>query len=301
MSIWLNIMILMIFSFTLSAFDTYTEAFSAGRKAEQQKQFAEAVACYRKAEALAGNPNERYNSVFRRAEAFQQDRKWDDARRTLQEISKISGMNSHQLGTALIYVGHYFYWEGNLNEAGKVFEEISKNKKVHLSSRVDALINLGNILGQQKNLNRAVVIYEKAASTTDIQPYLQATAYLRMASVYKKSGEYDKAHKALESAENISNLPSTSLSAVIIQRGELYYTEKKYYEAIEEFNRIFVMDAPLRYHLDIVDWHLGNIYYHGLKDMDKAKIHYLRARKSPVNWIRKNASEYLNNRIHINQ
>lgn len=293
MSFRLNIMILMVFTFSLSAFDTYMDAFSAGRKAEQQKRFTEAIDCYRKAEALAGNHHQKYDSIFRRAEVLRQEEKWEEARRVLREILQINGITPLQRDVALAYVGHYFSWEGKPDEALKIFKEVAENKKVHVNNRIDALINLGNILDQQKKYGEAVAVYEKAASFANIPPHLQAAAYLRMASTYRKSNEYVQAHKMLDKAENIPNLPPASLSAVIMQRGELYYAEKRYDEAIEEFNRIFIMDAPLRYHLDIVDWHLGNACYHGLKDMDQAKIHYLRAQKSPVNWCRNGAADML--------
>jgi tetratricopeptide (TPR) repeat protein len=293
MYIRLNIALLMIFTFTLPAFDTYTEAFSAGRSAEQQKRFAEAVNCYRKAEALAGNHYEKYDSVFRRAETFRKEKKWDEARKALQEILQINGLTPNQRGTALIYSGHYFHWEGKPDEALKIFGAVAENRKVHVNNRIDALINRGNILEQQKKYNEAVAAYEKAISIAGIPPHLQAAAYLRMASTCKKSNEYSQAYKMLEKAENIPDIPPASLSAVIIQRGELYYTEKKYREAMDEFNKIFIMDAPQRYHLDIVDWHLGNTCYHGLKDLDKAQFHYLRARKSPVTWCRNGAADML--------
>lgn len=293
MSVRLNILILMIVTFTLPAFDTYPDAFFAGRKAEQQKRFADAADCYRKAEALAGSPHEKYNALLRRAEALRQDKKWDEARGTLQEISQINGISPYQRGSALAQIGHYFFWEGKLDEAAESFANISEDRNVHPDNRIGALIDRGNILTRQEKYGEAAAEYRKVIAVPGILPYFQATAYLRLASVYKTSGEYAEACRALDSAEKIPDLPPASLSAVIMQRGELYYAEKKYREAIDEFNRIFILDAPSRYHLDAVDWHLGNVYFYGLKDMDQAKFHYLRARKSPVNWISKNAREKL--------
>jgi tetratricopeptide (TPR) repeat protein len=146
--------------------------------------------------------------------------------------------------------------QGDLKGAAQAFKKITEIDP----TIVDGWVNLGRAAVQEGDMDRARVVLEKALA---LQPKL-ARANFFDAKVLRNDGKYDEAASRLKLV--LEQYPRDRV--VRNELGRIYFLERKYKDAIAEFNdtlRIDPEDLQANYNLMLC--------YQGLGDEAKAELH----------------------------
>ena len=231
-------------AFTLGAYDNYREAFQAARKAQQNRNYDEAVKCGEEAASLAKNPSQICSALHFTADTLcWQKKDLEGALKKMDEILQNEKMSEDQKVHALCKKGVYCRWKARPEEAASYFERAMKMKSSK-NQRHNLLNNYSEFLISRKNYSQAKTLLEEASSIekpSDANLVVTKMHFAKLASAEKN---FEEAIKYYREALAYPKIPKWMIPNVYREMvTKCYIPQKKFQGAVKVIEEVEKDDA----------------------------------------------------------
>ena len=216
----------------VEAFESYSEAWKAGKKLYDTRKYTEAAPVLEQAAELAKKPGDKVAATMCVGYCLYNSRQYDKALPVFEKALAMEGVSKGYQGIAWRYVG---YVQTRKKAYEKALEAYRKSEQTAPGSKnkCRALHGVAETYVALKQPEKAVETYEKAAALPKLHPAYQSTALRCLGSLYASRKQYDKAREAFERATAVPKAgPRYTVHAWIAQ-ADLEIALKQYGKARE--------------------------------------------------------------------
>ena len=196
--------------------------------------------------ASTKTPAEKYNALLPGAKALSAKRKFGEAKKAFENILKIEGLSDKQKNYVFSQFLNSVYrdkkYQDVLTIANQTLTDGKATPKMKTFSAYLAS-NSANIIKKYEDMEK----FGKTLSKLNSKGTWHGRGYLYQGQALKGQKKYDKA-LALLTRENISHMHPNDQGVAYLERGHMFYAQKKYPEAIVEYSKVYELPKGLSSH-----------------------------------------------------
>jgi len=238
--------VMMFAAVTLTAAETYKEAWEKGLKEYKFKKYKESLATLSEAVKLAKSPTEKYNSMRYQGYSLKNMRKNAEAAKVFEDLMKVEKLSAAQKNHAFSQYLLNIYWSKKYKEVITIAEKTIADDKASANMKSNAA-NFSCLSSGKIKKYDDIIKWAKKLQELNSKGVWYNRGFIYQAQALRAQKKYKEAEEIL-SKEVIAKMHPFRQGEAYIERGYIKAGTKKYDEAIVEYTAVYELPKGKQSH-----------------------------------------------------